>query len=296
MATDVGSVREHNEDAGFVDARGRFAILADGMGGHSAGEVASAMAVASVRASLEAARADLDDFALRPTAAARRHVRDLVDRAVRRASAEIRERSHAEPDKHGMGTTIEVAIITGAEAFLAHVGDCRTYLIRGGQAAQLTTDHTVAETMRRAGVITDEQAHLSPLRSALASALGVAETFSIDHLSVPLQPGDRLLLCSDGLYDFFTPAEIATRIPPHGGLGALASLVEEARTRDGHDNITGIVMEVGYPSIDEFDEAPTNPVSLPPGADGPPPPFGDMGEDTLIGIVEQVLRESSTRT
>src|SRR5262249_28203571 len=134
MHTDVGRVREHNEDAGYVDPHGRFAILADGMGGHSAGEVASAMAVASVRAALDAAA---------PTPAGRKHVRAVVERAVRRASDEIRELGQREPDKHGMGTTIEVAIIAATEAFVVHVGDCRTYLVRGGQAAALTVDHTV---------------------------------------------------------------------------------------------------------------------------------------------------------
>jgi PPM family protein phosphatase len=294
LRSDVGSVREHNEDAAYVDERGRFAVLADGMGGHSAGEVASAMAVASVRASLEAATPELDAYSRTPSTAGRRRLTDLIDRAVRDASAAIFERSHSEPDKHGMGTTLEVVVIAASEAFVTHVGDCRTYLVRGGQAVQLTTDHTVAETMRRAGVISDEQAALSPLRSALASALGVSETFAIDHVHMPLVAGDRLLLCSDGLHDAFTPGELAMRLPPRGGDAALAALVDEARARDGHDNITGIVLEM-VETADEFDEAPTRPVSLPAGAEGPPPPFADMGEDTLVGIVESVLRESTGR-
>jgi protein phosphatase len=241
VRTDVGRVRARNEDATHVDAAGRFALLADGMGGHKAGDVASAMAIDIVRAELEAGAPALDAFAEAATPRNRGRVHRLVERAVRFANAAIRERGRLEPDKRGMGTTLEVVVVLGAELIVAHVGDSRTYLVRDGGIAQLTEDHTVAQMMRRAGTWDEAAGALSPLRSALSNALGLMAGFRIDHIERALRPGDRVLVCSDGLYDYFRSDELAAVL---GSAPDLDTLVDEARVRGGFDNITGILLEV----------------------------------------------------
>ena len=287
LRTDVGVVRERNEDAAYVDPDGRFAVLADGMGGHSAGDVASNMAVDIVREVLEREVGDLRAFANAQPARRRRRVRNLLERAIRLANDAIRLRSKAEPDKRGMGTTLEVVVLLGGALFVAHVGDSRTYLVRDGAITQLTEDHTVAERMRRAGTWTDEEAAASPMRSALSSAVGVASGFVIDHADVVLETGDRVLLCSDGLYDYFSDDELAA------GLAAdpldLDALIAQARDRGGHDNITGIVLDHDDAApADALDDATTDPisVSLEPPAPGP---FSGMGEQTMTDLLDRVL-------
>jgi len=235
-----------------------------------AGDVASTMAIDAIRTCLEAAAPELTRFQIGPRSRARARIRALLERAVRLCNEAVVERGTREPDKHGMGTTLEVVVLLHGEAFVAHVGDSRTYLIRGGRCSQLTIDHTVAEVMRRAGTIGDEEAQTSQLRSVLCNAIGVNEGVSVEHAHLVLEPGDRLLMCSDGLHDYFTPEELAACA---GGIElplALEELIEQARARGGHDNITGVVIEAGTTS-----------------------PFDSIGEDTLTGIVEQALREDT---
>jgi protein phosphatase len=241
VRTDVGTVRARNEDASHVDPAGRFALLADGMGGHKAGDVASSMAVDIVRTELVAGADAMAAFAAAPTPRNRGRVHRIVERAIRFANAAIRERGRLEPDKRGMGTTLEVAVVLGAELIVAHVGDSRTYLVRDGAIAQLTEDHTVAQMMRRAGTWDEAEVAGSPLRSALSNALGLMTAFRIDHIERTLRPGDRVLVCSDGLYEYFRTDELAAVL---GSAPDLDTLVDEARVRGGHDNITGILLEI----------------------------------------------------
>jgi PPM family protein phosphatase len=245
MATDVGMVRPHNEDTAHVDDDGSFFIVADGMGGHAAGEVASAMAVETVRTKLEASRAQLADFALAPTDAGRRSLVQLLQDAVLSAHQAVFQRGSTEDDKNGMGTTLDVLLVSGTEAFIAHVGDSRTYLIRDGRASQLTTDHTYAEVMVIEGKLTIEEAQVSQLRNILVNAVGVSAEVGVEMAHLELRRDDRLLLCSDGLHDYFPgDVEISERLAgPDAGVG-LVSLVELAKTRGGHDNITGIAIHV----------------------------------------------------
>jgi protein phosphatase len=256
MRTDVGVVRERNEDFAYMDPAGRFVVLADGMGGHGAGDVASEMAVDVVKTILE--RFEL-------SRATRRQIEGMLVRACSLANDAVLARSQREPELHGMGTTLEVVVLRGAEAFVAHVGDSRTYHVRDGKARQVTADHTVAETMRRAGTLSDDEARTSPLRSMLSNAIGVTPGVMIDQAHVRLEPGDRLLICSDGLYDYFADDELAER--------SLDELIDEAKARGGHDNLTGVLLE-----------AQRAPVEL---------PFGEESEDALGAIVEAVLREVS---
>lgn len=245
MLTDVGVVREHNEDSVYVDTENRFFIVADGMGGHAAGEVASAMAVDTVRETLDNAGDDISGFAEKPEEEGRKELVTLLETAVRAAHRSVFERGSRETDKQGMGTTLEVVLVAGAEAFIAHVGDSRTYLMRDGRASQITTDHTVAEVLVLEGKLSAEEAQNSPLRTILVNAIGVAPDVGIEMAHVQLREGDQILLCSDGLHDYF-PAEqeLADRLHARTPKEALADLIGLAKERGGHDNITGVVVHV----------------------------------------------------
>jgi len=243
--TDVGMVREHNEDAFHVDPDHRFFIVADGMGGHAAGEVASAMAVETVKKTLEAASGLIDAFAVRTTDNARRALVQLLQSSVLAAHQAVFQRGGKEADKAGMGTTLDVVMIAGREAFVAHVGDSRTYLIRDGKAAQLTTDHTVAEVLVIEGKLTIEEALVSPYRTVLVNAIGVAADVGVEMAHLQLRQDDKLLLCSDGLHDYFlVEQEIADVLLADAPEIAIGKMIEAAKERGGHDNITGVVVTV----------------------------------------------------
>jgi PPM family protein phosphatase len=245
LVTDVGVVREHNEDSAYMEPANGFFIVADGMGGHAAGEVASAMAVDTVRKTLEAARKDIETFKRSPTDAGRRGIVQLLQSAVLSAHQAVFQRGQHEADKAGMGTTLDVVLIAGPEAFVAHVGDSRTYLVRDGRSSQITTDHTVAEVLVIEGKLTIEEAQVSPLRTILVNAIGVSADVGVEMAHVTLKRGDRLLLCSDGLHDYFPiEEEIAQKLSTDAPGDALKDMVELAKTRGGHDNITGVAVQV----------------------------------------------------
>jgi serine/threonine protein phosphatase PrpC len=245
LVTDVGVVREHNEDAAYMEPANGFFIVADGMGGHAAGEVASAMAVDTVRKTLEGARREIELFKRSPTDAGRRGIVQLLQSAVLSAHQAVFQRGQHEADKAGMGTTLDVVLIAGPEAFVAHVGDSRTYLVRDGRSSQITTDHTVAEVLVIEGKLTIEEAQVSPLRTILVNAIGVSADVGVEMAHVTLKRGDRLLLCSDGLHDYFPiEEEIAQKLSADAPGDALRDMVELAKTRGGHDNITGVAVQV----------------------------------------------------
>ncbi len=245
LVTDVGVVREHNEDSAYMEPTNGFFIVADGMGGHAAGEVASAMAVDTVRKTLEEARRDIDTFKQAPSDAGRRGIVQLLQSAVLSAHQAVFQRGQHEADKAGMGTTLDVVLIAGPEAFVAHVGDSRTYLVRDGRSSQITTDHTVAEVLVIEGKLTIEEAQVSPLRTILVNAIGVSADVGVEMAHVTLKRGDRLLLCSDGLHDYFPiEEEIAQKLSTDAPGAALKDMVELAKSRGGHDNITGVAVQV----------------------------------------------------
>jgi serine/threonine protein phosphatase PrpC len=245
MRTDVGVIRDHNEDSAYADPEGDFFIVADGMGGHAAGEVASKMAVEAVTAALQEAREEIATFARAPSDQGRRALVSALENAVRQAHQSVYQRGAAETDKQGMGTTLDVVVIAGSEAFVAHVGDSRTYLVRDRRAAQITTDHTVAEVLVIEGKLSIEEAQISPLRTILVNAIGVAPDVGVEMAHVRLRTGDRLLLCSDGLHDYFPlEQEVSDYVSENEPDEALVKMVTVAKNRGGHDNITGIVLEV----------------------------------------------------
>lgn len=236
-ATDIGLVRQTNQDAVYAD--GALAVVADGMGGHAAGEVAAQIAVETVR---EGYYAD-------------ESVEGLVA-AVERANAAIVADAKANPERFGMGTTLLAVAIThdfagAASPTLVHVGDSRAYQLRDGALRQLTQDHSVAEEWVRLGRLTPEEAAVHPRRHQLTRGVGVEEEVAVDVLSIDAMAGDRILLCSDGLSNELVPDELARLAGDPVDLeDAVDGLVAAARASGGHDNISVVLLE--------FDEVTTS--------------------------------------
>ncbi len=243
--TDVGLVREHNEDSFLVSESQQFFVVADGMGGHAAGEVASAMACETVRQELEASQELFDKYLANPTETARRKIVELLEQSVRQAHHEVFSTGKRDKEKEGMGTTLDVLLILGADAFVGHVGDSRTYLFRDNQPQQLTTDHTMAEVLVIEGKLTEEEALVSPMRTILVNAIGVQQDVGVEWAHVRIEPGDRLLMCSDGLHDYFPKSQELNDVATDGELSdCISKLIDMAKARGGHDNITGILLQV----------------------------------------------------
>jgi PPM family protein phosphatase len=222
-ATDVGRARERNEDSYL--AMPPIYIVADGMGGHRGGNVASSLAM-QVMANL----ARGGDW------------QQLVEQ-VRQANHAILERSKGDRSLQGMGTTITATYLDGDEVHVAQVGDSRAYLLRGGKLSQITTDHTLVHEMVKSHQITEEEAEHHPQRSILTRALGVDEGVEVDQFTVKVQAGDRMLLCSDGLHSMVDDDVIEQVLAQEPDPQRVADrLVELANEAGGLDNITVVVM------------------------------------------------------
>ena len=247
-ATDVGKVRDHNEDNFLVDKKLALFIVCDGMGGHAAGEVASAMAVRTVHEEIKREKELLDDYVAGSSGANRVTTKDviaLLEHSVQRACSKIHEESTADPSKRGMGTTLSSVLVCGNQAFIAHVGDSRVYLYRGGKIQQVTEDHTVFNELIKRGKLSREQIDKLAQKNAITRAVGVYERVEVDTLVMELLAGDTLLLASDGLHGYF---EQADEMEPHLALegdAAVKTLVAIANERGGKDNITGVLVKVG---------------------------------------------------
>lgn len=232
--TDVGRGRPANEDAVLVDHEDRLYAVADGMGGHRAGEVASATAI-------DALKAAFADGA-------------PLDQAVGEANAAVFEKASSNLDMRGMGTTLTAAaLLDDHRVLLGHVGDSRAYLMRDGGVTRITEDHSLVEQLVREGRLSPEEAASHPQKAIITRALGIDPEVEVDTYPVDLRPGDRLLLCSDGLTNMLTDGVIA------GVLGrepdpqqAAEMLVDMANEAGGDDNITVVVIDaLGDPAAGE---------------------------------------------
>lgn len=239
--TDVGCERDNNEDYfGYFEPdnerdfsrKGRLAVIADGMGGYEGGEIASRLAVEAVR---EAYLSYPDGD---PASA-------LVSGFVAAHEA-IRSRAQMEPQLAGMGTTCTALVILGGEAHFAHVGDSRLYLIRDAKIFQLTHDHTVVDRLIEQGVLTKEDAATHPQRHVLTAALGANKEVSADISPdpIPLQTGDTLVLCTDGLWGQISSGELLSVAGSSQPAQACRHLAELAKARGGPDNITVQILRV----------------------------------------------------
>ena len=247
-ATDVGKVREHNEDNFLVDKKLSLFMVADGMGGHAAGEVASAICVRTIHEEVKRERELLTDFTAGSRGASRVTNKDilaLMEHAVHRACARIHEEAQADSAKRGMGTTLSALLILGTRAFIAHVGDSRIYLRRAGRVQQITEDHTVFNELIKRGKLSKEQIEKVGHKNAITRAVGVYERVDVDTLMLEVLPGDDFLLASDGLTGYLETADDLAPFLAEDGDRAVKGLVELAKDRGGKDNITVVVVRLG---------------------------------------------------
>lgn len=228
--TDRGRVREVNEDAIAWDAEAGWAVLADGMGGHQAGEVASTLAVEIIADGIKGA-----DGAHRAT---------VLERAVKQANITIFQQSDDQPRYFAMGTTVVAVDLDADRLLCAHVGDSRLYRLRDGELQQLTRDHSLVQELVDEGMINPEQARTSAQRNVITRALGLEPTVEVEMHEEQTRTGDSYLLCSDGLSNMLRHEEIAALLAVDALPEAVAGLVEAANENGGEDNISVIVIRV----------------------------------------------------
>lgn len=231
--SDRGRRRASNEDAFLADAgRGLF-VVADGMGGHAAGEVAARLAVDTVRRVLCEPPAPPDPHA-------------AIERAIQEANRAILERTHEREELQGMGTTLVLALVDAASAWISHVGDSRAYRVRQGRIELLTRDHSWVSEQVRLGLMSQEEARRHPWRNVITRALGSRDEVEVEVGVEPLRSGDRLLLCSDGLNSMAGEEEILDAVRGAGEdlREACRRLVELANAGGGEDNVTVLLLGI----------------------------------------------------
>jgi len=226
--TDVGRHRSGNEDAAFVHVP--LFVLADGMGGAQSGEVASGLAVGAFIRGLPEQGS----------------ISERLQAVAHRANEEIYASSLADPRNAGMGTTLVAAYLDGDALVIAHVGDSRAYRLRDGELARLTEDHSLVGELVRSGRLTEDEARGHPQRSVITRALGIETLVKVDVWNYPLQPGDVILLCSDGLTDMISEGQVRSALLAGASLDdAAGRLIDAANAAGGRDNITVVLFRVG---------------------------------------------------
>ncbi|GGP22611.1 Stp1/IreP family PP2C-type Ser/Thr phosphatase [Silvimonas iriomotensis] len=239
--TDTGLLRGHNEDAIFLDARDGLAVLADGMGGYNAGEVASALAVQSVVAFLRSAEAQHTGKAAEPP--------ELINRlvaAVEHANLAVFAAASSNPAYRGMGTTLVVALWRESGLFVAHVGDSRLYRLRGETLNQITHDHSFLQEQIDLGLITEAEAEMSGHRNLITRAVGIGQNVEVEVHQHAVAVGDLYMLCSDGLSDdvpVATVVDVLTAMRTNLPMAA-AYLIQEANNAGGKDNISVVLADI----------------------------------------------------
>ena len=248
--TDVGRVREQNEDNFLVDKKLGLFIVCDGMGGHAAGEVASALAVRTVHDEIKKQADLVADYAAAAKGAAKvtkRDILNMLEFAVNRASQRVHTEAVKDTKKRGMGTTLVCLLVIGTQAFIIYVGDSRIYMLRDGALEQLTEDHTVYNELIKRKKMPREQVEQLAQKNAITRAVGVYEHVEPDTLVMDLTAGDRFLLCSDGLCGYFEDdlEGLGARLARPDADAACKALVDASNERGGKDNITSVIVTVG---------------------------------------------------
>lgn len=231
-ATDPGLIRSNNQDAYYIDPEGRFFVVADGMGGHAGGEVASSIATQEIQGYLAANWQSPQSS------------QELLEQALWKANEAILQDQQNYPERADMGTTVVVVFFrTPDSPWCAHVGDSRLYRLRHSQLEQITEDHTWVARAIKIGDITAEEARSHPFRHVLSRCLGREDLHQVDVQQLDVQVGDRLLLCTDGLTEELVEHKITNCLENQPLLTQAAnSLVEAAKEEGGHDNITVVIV------------------------------------------------------
>ncbi|HEY8048240.1 MAG TPA: Stp1/IreP family PP2C-type Ser/Thr phosphatase [Ramlibacter sp.] len=238
VRTDPGLARENNEDSVAVDEEARLAILADGMGGYNAGEIASGMATTFIKSELgrwlsQAGRS-----------ANPREVRRAMEICVDNANRSIFNAANSNPQYSGMGTTLVLGVFADARLILGHIGDSRCYRLRGAQFEQITKDHSLLQEQMDAGLITREQAATSTNKNLVTRALGVEDAVLLEVNEHKVEPGDIYIMCSDGLSDMVDDDGIAKILAQEVPLEQkVGMLIDAANANGGRDNISVLVTQ-----------------------------------------------------
>ncbi len=234
--TDIGLNRSNNEDRYFTDKQYGLFIVADGMGGHLAGEVASQIAVETVCQALQGV--------------VESNPHKQLDLAVEKANRAVELAAKGNPTRHGMGTTLSILLLHQQRGYLAHIGDSRIYRLHNQKLEQLSDDHSLIGQQLQQGIITAEQAKISSLRNILLQAIGITPQLNISRKNFAVMETDQFLLCSDGLTDMVSDAEIEVLLNrPETINSRCESLIRAAIAAGGKDNITAVLLQ-----IDQLDE------------------------------------------
>ncbi len=246
--SDTGRKRKSNQDAHVADPElGLFAV-ADGMGGHAGGERASAEAVGELRRDVQARLRRLQ----RPESQSppRDQLQRLLRDALRAASARVHGLAQANPELSGMGTTLTALLLFEDRAYIGHVGDTRAYLLRQGKQHRLTHDHRVVDELIRRGALRPEDAGEVPYTNALSRCIGAQPKVQVDVLDLDLMPGDRFLLCCDGVHGYFADEDLPAKLAGDDLQAVAQGLVDHANAAGGEDNITVLLVEVARSGAD----------------------------------------------
>jgi protein phosphatase len=241
--TDIGQMRTHNEDAYEICAESGFAVLADGMGGYNAGEVASTITTDVVSKALQAKLASQWFAVFAPSTAS---VQRWMQEAVEEANKSVIDAAELNSEYAGMGTTVVVALCHQDKLLVAHVGDSRAYRWRGAQLQQITHDHSVLQAQIDAGLISVEHAQFSPIKNLITRAVGVQHDMEVELHEHQMEEGDIYLLCSDGLTDMLNHDEIHQMITGHSDnlQQCCQALIDAANAYGGRDNISVVLLRI----------------------------------------------------
>lgn len=243
--TDVGRKRQGNEDSFCVEPELGLYVVADGMGGHAAGEVASRLGVETIREWMGKYLGGADVALVGPPMATCSRQANFLLSSIRLANRVIFDAAQGRREYAGMGTTVVSVLAVDDHVALAHVGDSRIYRIREDGITQLSRDHSLVQQQVENGIISPEEAHASQYRHLITRALGLKESVEVDLVEQPALPGDLLLLCSDGLSDLLEDEEMLAIVQEQGGdlEKACQCLVDRANYKGGDDNITALLIQ-----------------------------------------------------
>ncbi len=238
--TDIGTYRKKNED--YLYAENNLFIVADGMGGHRAGEIASILAVETF---IKDFNHNLKNINKETDSLTSRRIKELLLGSIKSANGEVFEKALLQPEYYGMGTTFTGCYIQKDKAYIIHVGDSRLYIKRGSQFNLLTSDHTIVGELFRRGEISYEDTFNHPQRNYLTNVLGVAKDINPDFITYKILPEDILLICSDGLNSMLRDKDIASIISKNKKAEDISkNLIKAAIKKGGLDNITVIVIKI----------------------------------------------------